>query len=97
MKTLFILVAVMMTITVAAADEIALPPDAPDALAALNASPRHGTWIDIEGPGLKAPLRTWTVYRGGAARSHRQLRSQTKPISTPGTTLARRLRGFRTC
>ena len=89
MKTLFILVAVMMTITVAAADEIAL--------AALNASPRHGTWIDIEGPGLKAPLRTWTVYRGGAARSHRQLRSQTKPISTPGTTLARRLRGFRTC
>jgi carboxymethylenebutenolidase len=60
MKTWFTLVAIMMT--VAAADEVALPPDAPDALAALNASPRHGEWIDIERPGLKAPLRTWIVY-----------------------------------
>jgi len=60
MKTMFTLVAMMMT--VAAADEIALPPDAPDALAALNASPRHGEWIDIEGPALKASLRTWIVY-----------------------------------
>ncbi len=60
MKTLFTLVAIMMTVT--AADEIALPPDSPDALAALNASPRHGEWIDIEGLGLKAPLRTWIVY-----------------------------------
>ena len=60
MKTLFTLVAIMMT--VAAADEIALLPDSPDALAALNASPRHGEWIDIEGPGLKTPLRTWIVY-----------------------------------
>jgi len=60
MKTLFTLVAVIMT--VAAADEIALPPDSPGALAALDASPRHGEWVDIEGPGLKAPLRTWIVY-----------------------------------
>ncbi len=60
MKTMFTLVAMMMT--VAAADEVALPPDAPDALAALNASPRHGEWIDIEGPALKASLRTWIVY-----------------------------------
>ena len=65
MKTLFTLVAIMMT--VAAADEIALLPDSPDALVALNASPRHGEWIDIEGPGLKAPLRTWIVERSDKA------------------------------
>ena len=63
MKTLFTLVALTMTtIGGGAAEDVALLPDAPDALAALNASPRHGEWIDIEGPKLKAPLRTWIVY-----------------------------------
>ena len=47
---------------VAIADDVALPPDSPDALAALNASPRHGEWIDIDAPGLAAPIRTWIVY-----------------------------------
>ena len=63
MKTLFTLVALTMTtISGGAAEDVALLPDAPDALAALNASPRHGEWIDIEGPNLKASLRTWIVY-----------------------------------
>ena len=63
MKTLLTLVALTMTtISAGAAEDVALLPDAPDALAALNASPRHGEWIDIEGPNLKASLRTWIVY-----------------------------------
>ena len=39
-----------------------LPVDSPAALDALNASPRHGEWVDIERPDGQVPLRTWVVY-----------------------------------
>jgi len=38
-----------------------LPPPEDSALAALDRSPRHGEWVDIEYAG-QAPLRTWIVY-----------------------------------
>jgi len=39
------------------------PPPAEDgALAALNSSPRHGEWVDVELPGSDVPVRTWVVY-----------------------------------
>ena len=39
------------------------PPAAePAALAALNASPRHGEWIDVDLPGSDTPVRTWVVH-----------------------------------
>lgn len=40
----------------APADEPAPPPSADQAKAALDASPRHGEWVDIKG------IRTWIVY-----------------------------------
>ena len=39
----------------------ALPPAEADAKAALDRSPRHGEWVDVEYAG-HAPLRTWVVY-----------------------------------
>ena len=45
----------------AAAAPMALPPPEDSALAALNRSPRHGEWVDIEYAG-HTPLRTWIVY-----------------------------------
>ncbi|MDH3206278.1 MAG: dienelactone hydrolase family protein [Gemmatimonadota bacterium] len=38
------------------------PPAEEGALAALNASPRHGEWVDIPLPGSTTPVRTWAVY-----------------------------------
>jgi carboxymethylenebutenolidase len=38
------------------------PPSEEGALAALNASPRHGEWVDIALPGSATPVRTWAVY-----------------------------------
>ena len=38
------------------------PPDEAGALAALNASPRHGEWVDVALPGSDVPVRTWAVY-----------------------------------
>jgi carboxymethylenebutenolidase len=38
------------------------PPAEAGALAALNASPRHGEWVDIPLPGSTTPVRTWAVY-----------------------------------
>ena len=39
-----------------------LPPSEAQALAALESSPRHGEWVDIDLPGSEKPLRTWVVY-----------------------------------
>jgi carboxymethylenebutenolidase len=39
-----------------------LPPDADHAKAALDASPRHGEWVDIALPGGNAKLLSWVVY-----------------------------------
>lgn len=39
-----------------------LPPAEEQARAALNASPRHGEWIDVKVPGSATPIRTWVVY-----------------------------------
>ncbi|HUF76615.1 MAG TPA: dienelactone hydrolase family protein [Longimicrobiales bacterium] len=38
------------------------PADEPGALAALNASPRHGEWVDVPLPGSDTPVRTWVVH-----------------------------------
>ena len=45
----------------AARDE-ALPPGAEQAQDALNASPRHGEWVDVKVPGETTPVRSWIVY-----------------------------------
>jgi len=37
-------------------------PGEANALAALNASPRHGEMVDVPRPGGGAPIRTWVVY-----------------------------------
>jgi carboxymethylenebutenolidase len=39
-----------------------LPPDADGAKAALDRSPRHGEWVDVEQPGGRAAIRTWVSY-----------------------------------
>lgn len=41
---------------------IALPPGEADAKAALNASPRHGEFVDVAIPGDATKLRTWVSY-----------------------------------
>jgi len=38
------------------------PPSEVAALAALNASPRHGEWVDVPLPGSDVPIRTWVTY-----------------------------------
>jgi hypothetical protein len=40
----------------------AIPSDAERAKAALNASPRHGEWADVNVAGGATPIRTWVVY-----------------------------------
>jgi carboxymethylenebutenolidase len=39
----------------------AMPPEESQAKAALDASPRHGEWIDVKMP-TGAPIKTWVVY-----------------------------------
>ena len=39
-----------------------LPPTEETAPAALNTSPRHGEWVDVEQPGSDVPISTWVVY-----------------------------------
>jgi carboxymethylenebutenolidase len=39
-----------------------LPPDADNAKAVLDKSPRHGEWIDITVPDKKVPLKAYIVY-----------------------------------
>jgi len=38
------------------------PADEPGAPAALNASPRHGEWVDVPMPGNGTPIRSWVVH-----------------------------------
>src|SRR6185295_4761448 len=45
----------------AAAKPTVLPPAEDSALVALNRSPRHGEWVDVDYPG-HAPLKTWIVF-----------------------------------
>jgi carboxymethylenebutenolidase len=40
----------------------AIPPGETTAKEALNKSPRHGEWVDINVPGQKTPLRCYLVY-----------------------------------
>ena len=46
----------------APAPAAALPPTEETASAALNTSPRHGEWVDVELPGSDVPISTWVVY-----------------------------------
>jgi carboxymethylenebutenolidase len=39
-----------------------LPPDEPGSPARLNASPRHGEWVDVPLPGGTTPIRSFVVY-----------------------------------
>jgi carboxymethylenebutenolidase len=39
-----------------------LPPTEETAPDALNASPRHGEWVEVELPGSDVPISTWVVY-----------------------------------
>jgi carboxymethylenebutenolidase len=39
-----------------------LPPGEAGAKAALNASPRHGEWVDVRVPGVATALRCYVVY-----------------------------------
>ena len=55
-------------------DDPRIPPDAESAVAALNASPRHGEWIDItEGRAQSSrwsdTVRAWVVYPERATRA----------------------------
>jgi carboxymethylenebutenolidase len=40
----------------------ALPPSEANAKQALEASPRHGEYVDVTLPGSSVPIRTWVVY-----------------------------------
>ena len=40
----------------------ALPPSEATAKAALDASPRHGEFVDVKNPSGGTPIRTWVVY-----------------------------------
>ncbi len=59
---------------VAEAQESPIPPDAESAVAALNSSPRHGEWIDVQ-EGRAATnrwgdtIRSWIVYPERASRA----------------------------
>src|SRR3970040_247732 len=50
----------------ASAQTVTLPAGAEAAVARLEASPRHGEWIDIEGPkpesGMRDSVRAWITY-----------------------------------
>lgn len=39
-----------------------LPAGEEQARAALDASPRHGEWVDVRAAGLATPIRTWVVF-----------------------------------
>ena len=46
----------------APAPAVALPPTEETAPDTLNASPRHGEWIDVALPDSDVPISTWVVY-----------------------------------
>ena len=46
----------------APAPAAALPPTEETAPDALNASPRHGEWVEVALPGSDVPINTWVVY-----------------------------------
>lgn len=46
----------------AAGGKASLPPNEAGAKAALEKSPRHGEWVDIQAPGTNGPLKAYVVY-----------------------------------
>ena len=52
----------MLYTTVYSQEKNIMPPGEENALTILNASPRHGEWIDIPYEGSAVPIRTWIVY-----------------------------------
>ncbi len=54
----------------------ALPPSEDDAKAALDASPRHGEFVDIPHGAGHVPIRTWVVYPEGCGAKNVDERAQ---------------------
>ncbi len=69
------LLALSMLLTpVGLAEGVKIPPDAETALAALNSSPRHGEWVDVQDGRQAASrwgdsVRAWVVYPERATRA----------------------------
>jgi len=61
MKIAIVLLAVTLGCALVA-NAAALPPGEAGAKDALNTSPRHGEWVDIQVPEAKVPLRAYVVY-----------------------------------
>ncbi len=62
MKTTIQLAAALAVCMFAAGAKAAIAPGEAGAKEALNQSPRHGEWVDIEAPGSKTPIRSYLVY-----------------------------------
>lgn len=60
--TKWILPALLLLTGIANAQDIAIPPDAEAAEAALADSPRHGEFVSIDMPGEDTKLKLWVVY-----------------------------------
>lgn len=59
---LAVLCALLLSTSAFAADPPKLPPIEKDAKARLEASPRHGEWVDIAVPGSDKKMKAWVVY-----------------------------------
>lgn len=60
-RTLAVLL-LALTAIIIPQEKNSLPPGEEQASSVLNASPRHGEWIDIPYKGTTVPLRSWIVY-----------------------------------
>lgn len=60
LSTSMLLAALALAVTTASAQQ--MPPDEPGAPDRLNASPRHGEWVNVPLPGSATPIRSWVVY-----------------------------------
>jgi carboxymethylenebutenolidase len=60
LSTSMLLAALALAVTTASAQQT--PPDEPGSPARLNASPRHGEWVNVPLPGSATPIRSWVVY-----------------------------------
>ena len=58
----FVLVAALLANPCVAQDKSSIPPAEAGAKAALEKSPRHGEYVDVQVPGMKVPLKTFVVY-----------------------------------
>jgi carboxymethylenebutenolidase len=57
-----VLLALLLSVSARAADAPALPPAEKQAKDRLNASSRHGEWVDIDVPGSDKKMKAWVVY-----------------------------------